>query len=73
VNFPDAIKGIMTGRRFMAVLGDGPRLIMSAGGQVQDVRNGKPRCYQGKATDYVSIDWQVIDFIAASKAQEQAA
>jgi hypothetical protein len=73
MDFPTAIKGIMTGRRFMAVLGSGPRLVMSEHGQVQDVRNGKPRCYSGKATDYVSIEWRVVDLVEVSKQRGQAA
>lgn len=63
----------MTGRRFMAVLGDGPRLVMSERGMVQDVRNGHPRVYSGKATDYVSIEWQVIDWVEQSKRREAVA
>lgn len=60
MTFIDAIQGLSRGREFMALLADGPRLVMNSGGMIVDVRGHKPRRYVGKFSDYVSIEWKVF-------------
>lgn len=51
--------------KLLAILPPGPpaapAIVVSAQMNVLDVRNGKPRRYVPKFSDYVSIQWEIID------------
>lgn len=60
MDFPTAIRGLAGNPQMIAFLPGGPMLVMNPRNLVVDLRNGKPRQYQGKFSDYVSIDWRVM-------------
>lgn len=60
MDFPTALKGLAGNPQFIAFLPNGPMIVMTARNLVVDIRNGKPRQYAGKFSDYVSIDWRVM-------------
>jgi len=61
----EALRAIAGNPKLLAVLPPGPpdqpALITTPGMRVMDVRNGKPRDYTPKYSDYMSIQWEVID------------
>lgn len=44
----------------IAIRRGGPIVIMTNHSHVRDIRNGRPRTYSGKFSDYVGLDWEVI-------------
>jgi hypothetical protein len=46
--------------------------VVSASMQVMDVRNGNPRRYVPKFSDYVSIQWEIVDMSVPRPASKAA-
>lgn len=61
----EALRALIGNPKLLAVLPPGPpdqpALTMTPGNRILDVRNGKPRDYTPKLSDYLSIQWEVID------------
>jgi len=61
----EALRALTGNPKLLAVLPPGPpdqpALTMTPGNRIMDVRNGKPRTYQPKYSDLMSIQWEVID------------
>ena len=60
MDFPSAIKALAGNPMFRAFRMGGPVLMMTARNLVVDLRNGRPRPFHGKFSDYVGIDWEVM-------------
>jgi hypothetical protein len=73
MSFPDAMRALAGNSQFLAILPGGPIVVMTPRGHLKDIRNGKPRGYSGKFTDYVSIEWQVVTGDQLRKMAEQNA
>jgi len=71
MTFPDAVRALCGNREFLAILPNGPILLMTPRSHLVDIRNGKPRGYTGKFTDYVSIEWQVVTGAQLKQMAEQ--
>jgi hypothetical protein len=73
MTFPEACEALSKGREFMALLPNGPQLVLSARLELKDMRAGKPRRYVGKFSDYVSIEWRVFTREQLQRLAQQAA
>jgi len=65
-----AFSGLLGSPQLLALRDGGPIVAVNNGGMVIDLRNGRPRRYVGKLSDYVATDWQVI---TAAQLQQAAA
>jgi hypothetical protein len=65
MTFVEALRAIAGNPKLLAVLPPGPpdqpAIILTPQMRVMDVRSGKPCKYTGKYSDYVSIQWEIID------------
>ena len=72
----EALRALVGNPKLLATLpgerGAVPALVMTPGNAILDVRNGKPRGYQPKFSDYMSIQWEVIDMSVPRQAGKAA-
>jgi hypothetical protein len=72
----EALRALTGNPKLIAVLPPGapdqPVLTMTPGNRILDVRNGKPRDYTPKYSDYMSIQWEVIDITVPRPAGKAA-
>jgi len=70
-----AFSGLLGSPQLIALREHGPVITVSNNGLVIDLRNGRPRRYVGKLSDYVATDWQVrpVAQLMADAAAAQAA
>jgi hypothetical protein len=72
----EVLRRIAGNPKLLAVLPPGapeqPALVVSAKMQVLDVRNGKPRRFVPKFSDYVSIQWEIVDMSVPRPAAKAA-
>ena len=72
----EALLAIAGNPKLLAVLPPGPpdqpALIMTPGNRIMDVRTGKPHTYTGKFSDFVSIQWEVVDMSVPRQAGKAA-
>lgn len=65
MDFAEALRRIAGNPKLMMTLPPGPpatpALVISPQMRILDVRSGKPSGYRGKFSDYVSIQWEIID------------
>ena len=61
----EAMRALVGNPKLLATLpgerGEVPAVVATRGNRFLDVRNGKPRTYQPKYSDLMSIQWEVID------------
>ena len=51
----------------LAIRANGPIIRLTDRGMLVDVRNGRPRRYVGKLSDYCALDWEVLTLDAFRK------
>lgn len=72
----EVLRRIAGNPKLLAVLPPGPpdqpALVVSAKMQVMDVRNGNPRRFVPKYSDYVSIQWEIVDMSVPRPASKAA-
>ena len=72
----EALRAVAGNPKLLAVLPPGPpeqpALITTPGMRIMDVRCGKPRTYQPKYSDLMSIQWEVIDMSVPRSAGKAA-
>ena len=65
MDFPEVLRRIAGNPKLLAVLPPGPpgapAIILTPQMRVMDVRSGKPCKFNGKFSDYVSIQWEIVD------------
>jgi hypothetical protein len=76
VTILEALRAVCGNPKLLAVLPPGPpeqpALITTPGMRIMDVRNGKPRTFQPKYSDLMSIQWEVIDMSVPRQPRERA-
>jgi hypothetical protein len=72
----EALRALIGNPKLLAVLPPGPpdqpALTMTPGNRILDVRNGKPRDYTPKLSDYLSIQWEIVDMSVPRQPRERA-
>jgi len=72
MDFPNAIRALAGNPQMRALRWGGPVLLMTSRNLVVDVRNGTPRPYAGKFSDYVGIDWEVMTIAQLAEVVKKA-
>jgi hypothetical protein len=76
VTIIEALRGLVGNPKLIAVLPPGPpdqpALTMTPGNRILDVRNGKPRDYTPKFSDYMSIQWELVDMTVPRQPRQGA-
>lgn len=72
----EAMRALVGNPKLMALLPPGPpnapAVVATPGNRLLDVRSGKPRTYQPKFSDLMSIQWEVIDMSVTRPARGAA-
>lgn len=76
MDLPEALRRIAGNPKLLAILPPGPpdqpAIVISPQMNVLDVRNGHPRRWVPKFSDYVSIQWEIIDMSVPRPAAKSA-
>ena len=72
----EAMRALVGNPKLLATLpgerGTVPAVVATSGNRFLDVRNGKPRTYVPKLSDFCSIQWEVIDLSVQRQAGKAA-
>jgi len=72
----EAVRALVGNPKLMATLPPGPpeapAVVATSGNRLLDVRNGRPRTYVPKFSDYCSIQWELIDMSVPRQAGKAA-
>ena len=72
----EALRALVGNPKLLATLpgerGEVPAVVATSGNRFLDVRNGKPRTYVPKLSDYCSIEWFIVDLSVVRQAEKAA-